>query len=84
MIRWLGWAAEQVWTFLEKKKMPGLELRTIQPIVDYIPHVSEEGAACIFGGQDGGRTHISGVGEFKPDCTKLTAVPSTQDMRLWS
>jgi len=60
--------------------MPGFELRTIQPIVDYIPHVSEEGAACIFGGQDGGRTHISGV--FKSDCMKLTSVPSTQDKRL--
>jgi len=53
-----------------KEKMPGLELRTIQPIVDYIPYVSVKGAACIFGGQDGGTTHISGVGEFKPYCMK--------------
>jgi len=59
--------------------MPGLELRTIQPIVDYIPYVSEKGDACIFGGQDGGWTHISDVGEFKSDCMKLTAVPSTQN-----
>jgi len=32
-----------------KEKMPGLEHRTIQPIVDYILYVSEEGAACISG-----------------------------------
>jgi hypothetical protein len=65
-----------------KEKMPGLELRTIQPRVDYILYVSEEGAACIFEEKYGGRAHILGVGEFKPDCTKLTAVPSTQNKRL--
>jgi hypothetical protein len=60
-----------------KEKMLGLELRTIRPIVDYIPYDSEEGAACICGEEDGGRTDISGFGEFKPNCMKLTAVPST-------
>jgi hypothetical protein len=81
MSRWLGWAAEQVSTFLEKKKCRDSNSGPSSR-VDYILYVSEEGAACIFGEKDGERTHIPGVGEFKPDRTKLTAVPSTQNKCL--
>jgi hypothetical protein len=54
-----GWAPKAVWTFSEKRKLPGLELRTAQSVVDYdIPPVSEEDTACIFGAEDGNSMYI--------------------------
>jgi hypothetical protein len=66
--------------FSEKRKIPGVQLRTVQPVVDYyIPSVSEEGAASIFRAEDGGSTYVSNVCEFMLACTKKTVVLATQN-----